>query len=103
MDILNPENIKLTQDVSDYIKHNNGKTVTAPELAERFHAHPSKIRGCVSLGRSMGFPICSNARGYYWSENPVDIKQTIDHIEDRINKQQNAVKGMKEWLANDKG
>ena len=98
MNTLDPDNIKLAQDIASHIQAQKGKTLTAPTLAEKFHAHPSKIRGCISLARSMGLPVCSNARGYYWSCKPKDIAQTVAHIEDRITKQQNAVKGLKEWL-----
>jgi hypothetical protein len=98
MNTLDPANINLSNEIARYIEAQKGATVSAPELATKFKAHPSRIRGCISLGRSMGRPICSNAKGYYWSFEPNDLQNTIKHIEDRIKKQQEAVNGLKEWL-----
>lgn len=98
MNILDPTNITMARNIASRLEEVNGATVTATELSARFHAHPSKIRGCISLARSMGFPVCSNAKGYFWSTDPKEISKTIAHIEDRIGKQQNAIKGLQEWL-----
>lgn len=98
MNVLDPANINLAEEISHYIESKHGATVTAPELSSKFNTHPSRIRGCISLGRSMGQPICSNAKGYYWSFDPSDLKRTIEHIEDRMKKQQDAINGLKEWL-----
>lgn len=99
MNTLDPININLSNDIARYIESKRGDTVTAPELATQFKAHPSRVRGCISLARSMGRPICSNAKGYYWSFDPEDLSKTIAHIEDRIKKQQDALNGLKEWLS----
>ena len=99
MNILDPANINLSDEIARYIESQKGKTVTAPELATMFKAHPSNVRGCISLARSMGRPICSNSKGYYWSFDPEDLRRTIEHIEDRIKKQQDAINGLKEWLS----
>lgn len=100
MNTLDPKNIELTREIGAYLEALGGRVVTAPELSERFHTHPSRVRGCISLGRTMGLPLCSNPKGYFWSFEPQDILQTIAHIEDRIKKQQEAVIGLKEALGN---
>lgn len=99
MNTLDPANISLSEDIARYIESKHGETVTAPELATQFKAHPSKIRGCISLARAMGRPLCSNAKGYFWSFEPADLQNTVAHIEDRIKKQQDAVNGLKQWLS----
>lgn len=95
---LNADNINIAREIASYIEQIHGGVITAPDLSTRFHLHPSDIRGIINLCRTMGLPVCSNARGYYWSTNPSDIQNTIDHIELRIAKQKEAVNGLKEAM-----
>lgn len=71
------------------------KPVKAPEIAVKFKLHPSFVRGCVNTARCMGIPICSNGAGYWYSLKEEEVRATIEHIEDRIQKQQHAVSGLK--------
>ena len=103
MNTLDPKNIEMTREIGAYLEAQGGKTITARDLSTRFHIHPSRVRGCVSLGRTMGMPLCSNPTGYFWSFDQNDIRQTIAHIEDRIKKQQEAVIGLKEALGDPHG
>ena len=98
MNTLDPANITLTNKIAQFVEAQRGKVVAAPEIAARFSVHPSKVRGCISLARTMGRPICSNAKGYFWSFDKADLEKTIHHMEDRVKKQEEAIKGLKEWL-----
>ena len=94
MAYLNAEHVSMAHEIAQYIKQLHGATITAPDLSQRFHIHPSHIRGLINLARTEGLPVCSTTKGYYWSENPEDIKSTIDHIKYRIERQQEAIKGL---------
>ena len=74
MNTLDPKNIEMTREIGAYLEAQGGKTITARDLSTRFHIHPSRVRGCVSLGRTMGMPLCSNPTGYFWSFDQNDIR-----------------------------
>ena len=95
---LTTKSIEQAQKVADYIEHIKGGEVTAPTLGTVFNLHPSNIRGLVSIAQVLGIPICANHRGYFYSNDPECIKGTIDHMERRIERQQQAVAGLKEAM-----
>ena len=98
---LNSQSVSHTRMISDFIQQEAftaENPVVAPAIDEKFKLHPSHVRGCINLVRSMGIPICSNAKGYWYSSDPEEIQRTVDHIEDRIKKQQEAVSGLRATL-----
>ena len=98
---LNSQSVSHTRMISDFIQQEAftaENPVTAPAIAEKFKLHPSHVRGCINLARSMGIPICSNAKGYWYSSDSEEIQRTIEHIEERITKQKAAVTGMRATL-----
>lgn len=94
MNILDANNIGRAHEIAQYIEGLHGATIRATDLAKRFDMHPSHIRGCINLARTEGLPVCSNPKGYFWSDARADIEQTVDHMRDRIHKQQDAINGL---------
>lgn len=92
---IDSDSIALTRNIAEYLQHVKGGAVTAPALSSAFHIHPSAVRGCINLARTMGIPICATSKGYFYSTNKEDIKATIAHMEERIAKQRNAIIGLK--------
>lgn len=95
---LNADSISYSRRITEYIQSHeftSERPVTAPELGRVFGVHPSFIRGCVNLSRCLGMPVCSNAKGYWYSEDRSEIQATIDHLQERVEKQQNAINGLK--------
>lgn len=95
---LDSNALATTNAIAEYIEHIKGGVVTAPALGQAFRLHPSRVRAYINLARCMGLPICSNSKGYYYSTDPAEIQATIDHIQDRIDKQTQAVKGLMESI-----
>lgn len=42
------------------------------------------VRALVNKLRSDGFPICSDEKGYWYSEEPADIRATLDSLDSRM-------------------
>lgn len=64
-----------------------------------FHCKGAEIRRMVNELRCSGVPICSCGQGYFYSTNPSDIKETINHLAGRINKIKVACDGMENSLS----
>lgn len=88
---------KMKNKVCFYLTENEGKTVNS-DLCKTFSLKPSTVRAIVNYARSQGEPICSDREGYFYSTDPTHIRATIEHLESRIAKQQEAVDGMKRLL-----
>ena len=72
-----------------YLKQNNtGKKNAAlsSELEAVFLCKGTKIRKYINELRTRKIPVCSSSFGYYYSENPQDIDETITHLDSRIKK-----------------
>lgn len=95
---LNTRSIEMAQKIADYIEHIKGGEVSAPALGTVFNLHPSNVRGYVSIAQVLGIPICSNHKGYFFSNDPAQIRATIEHMEKRIERQQQACAGLREAM-----
>ena len=62
-----------------------------------------KIRISINLIRSVGIPIASGRKGYYWAEDYTEIDETISSLESRVEKIGLAINGLKsiEWGEDD--
>ena len=58
----------------------------------------SEIRAVVNALRREGYPICSNQDGYWLSNNPVEVLETIHSLEHRMVGIAEATEGMYHYL-----
>lgn len=83
--------------VVQYIRlHSNGikEPVHGWKIAKALSISDTGVRKWVNEARSGGIPICSCPSGYYYSEDPENINDTIRMLEGRIAKQKNAIDGL---------
>lgn len=84
--------------VAAYIRDNYrsmDNPVTGSQLSVVFGVKDIEIRRLINEARSAGEPICSCGKGYYYSEKISDIHRTIDSMCGRIQKQENAIAGLR--------
>lgn len=89
---------KNAEEILEYLKihHNTEKTaIKSGEIGEIFNLYKASLRETVNYLRSIGYPICSSSRGYWYSENPEDIEKTLTHLEGRIKGMNRAIAGLK--------
>ena len=58
--------------------------VSSRELEAAFHVDGRKLRRAVNRLRCDGYPICSNANGYFYAARQSEIKATIAQLTGRI-------------------
>lgn len=88
--------------VCRYLKTNhNGRSKAAlsRQLEAAFSCKGADIRKCINALRSDGVPICSCTDGYFYSENPVDIRGTVNQLHSRISKIEKAKTGMEKTIS----
>lgn len=64
-----------------------------------FRCKGIQIRRMVNELRCLGVPICSCSQGYFYSTNPPDIRETINHLAGRARKIKAALDGMENALS----
>ena len=64
------------------------------ELEAAFHVKGTELRRAVNRLRCHGFPICSDATGYFYAKRPSEIKATVAQLTGRISKISAAAKGL---------
>lgn len=62
-----------------------------------------EIRHMVNKLRCLGVPICSCSQGYFYSTNPPDIRETLNHLAGRASKIKAAHDGMENALSQETG
>lgn len=75
-----------------------GDVITSNEIAEKCNTNTVYVRKIINQLRSIGIPICSTKKGYYYSEEKSEISKTIDFLESRIKTQLEAMEGLKKIL-----
>lgn len=75
------------------------RTIRSAELEERYGCTGADIRHRVNELRSMGVPICSWRRGYYYAASRQDVIDTIYQLESRIRKIKVAEEGLFAFLS----
>ena len=82
--------------VIEFLMTRKGKSnaVTSKELEAAYGISGSEIRNVVNEYRCRGFPICSGNKGYYCAATMNELAQTIDHLNGRIKRIQEAKNGL---------
>ena len=60
--------------------------VKSKTLEGIFRCKGIEIRHMVNELRCLGVPICSCSQGYFYSTNPPDIRETLNHLAGRASK-----------------
>ena len=63
--------------------HSKDNPIKSYQIEAKLDLKGPVIRAIVGHLRRMGSPICSSSEGYYWTHDPDDLQQTIDHLESR--------------------
>ena len=53
------------------------------------------LRAVISALRIKGYPVCANGVGYYWPKDDFELSKYVVDFQQRIDKQQAALDGMK--------
>ena len=59
---------------------------SSKELEAAFHVKGTELRRAVNRLRCNGYPICSDATGYFYAARPSEIRATIAQLTGRISK-----------------
>ncbi len=85
---------------------NADATITGLNLAKRVGflrkqgEDQGGMRGVIHALRVKGFPICANGRGYFYARSDEELSKFIFKLQGRVDKQQEAVFGLKEAYHN---
>ena len=80
--------------------HHTGRerAISIRSLNERYHIGGRTLRRIVSKLRQEGFPICSDATGYYYAENQKEINTTVAWLDELVTHISNARTGLLQAL-----
>ena len=87
--------------IADFLIENHteeAEAVNAVDLCMLFHLHKQDLRRLINYLRTTGLPICSSNSGYWYSENEVDVKNTLVALKSRIEGMNRAIQGLEEFL-----
>ena len=63
--------------------HRKDNPIISNKIESKMGLTGPEVRDIVRHLRRLGNPICSSGKGYYWTHDPDDLQQTIDHLESR--------------------
>lgn len=87
--------------VARYIKENsNGSNlpVSSSHIAAALYISRVDVRHSVNEARSLGIPICSCGKGYYYTTEATEIKKTIRSMQSRIENMSDAIRGLEQCV-----
>ena len=67
---------------------------SSKELEAAFHVKGTELRRAVNRLRCSGYPICSDATGYFYAARQSEIRATITQLTGRIYKIAAATRGL---------
>ena len=67
---------------------------SSKELEAAFHIKGTELRRAVNRLRCDGYPICSDATGYFYAARQSEIRATVAQLTGRISKIAAATKGL---------
>lgn len=67
---------------------------SSKELEAAFHVRGTELRRAVNRLRCDGWPICSDATGYFYAARQSEIQATVAQLTGRISKIAAATKGL---------
>lgn len=70
------------------------------DIKDKDNKAGANLRSIINALRDKGYPICACARGYYYPQNPDELREYIDQFQGRIDQQQTACNELKNKLKN---
>ena len=67
---------------------------SSKELEAAFHVKGTELRRAVDRLRCDGYPICSDATGYFYAARQSEVRATVAQLTGRISKIAAATKGL---------
>lgn len=68
------------------------------QVFDKDHKEGANMRSIINALRDKGYPICANSNGYYYPQNPGELKEYIEAFQNRIDQQQKACDVLKDKL-----
>ena len=77
-------------------KYHKGQenAASSKELEAAFHVGGTELRRAVNRLRCDGYPICSDATGYFYAARQSEVRATVAQLTGRISKIAAATKGL---------
>ena len=75
-----------------------GKRFKADRIAASLGVSRTQVNNSINYLRGEGYPICSDADGYWYSEVKDDVQQTINHLQDRIYAMHYSISKLKRYI-----
>ena len=83
----------------DILPHDKNHAITAKEICQVLELErESYVREAVNALRRTGHPICANSHGYWLSDKPEEIFETIHSLEHRMVGIAEATEGLYHYL-----
>jgi biotin operon repressor len=70
------------------------KPISNKEICSQLFTNEISVRKYINKARCEGIPICSNSQGYYYSEAPTDILETMQSLMHRTLSVERAINGL---------
>ena len=89
--------IPIDKALCEYLKqYHRGQesAASSKELEAAFHVKGTELRRAVNRLRCDGWPICSDATGYFYAARQSEIQATVAQLTGRISKIAAATKGL---------
>lgn len=89
------DNVK---EIAAYLQKNctsESDAISGNELSRLFNCDKRELRNKVNYLRCHGHPVCSSMKGYWYTNNPDDIKATIELLSSWIKGMNKAIVSLK--------
>ena len=85
--------------IIDILPHKKEFAITGKHIADELgYRSDIQVREEVNALRTAGYPICSNNHGYWLSDKPEEVFETIHDLEHRMEGIAKATGGLYHWL-----
>lgn len=81
--------MEVLKRLQEHSKKNPGKKFKAHTIAKA--TGYKQVNSIMRWLRLQGYPICSDSKGYWYSDHPSDIQFTINQLQDRVYAMQHAI------------
>ena len=91
--------IMTTKTILDILPNDKQHAITAGRIcSELNYRNDIEVREIVNALRCAGYPVCANSHGYWLSDNPAEVLETIHGLEHRMEGIAKATGGLYHWL-----
>ena len=84
--------------ILDILPHSKDFAITGKHIADQLnYKNDFEVRRSINYLRTEGHPICSNNHGYWLSDDPEEVLETIHDLEHRMESIAKAAGGLYHW------